>query len=361
MDDKKSERNKTHRKKRVVFLIHPRDHSDLAERFFWTKFIPPAITDPVLSLLRGRFGFTVCEKIDVYGKLDLYLVAFLVKGHQMITNSPKKLRLVRKRIMQAIQFSKNNLKADVIGLGALTSSVTKGGKWIVDQNGLSPFITHGDTYASLLAVEGIQDVLLHSGISNPTIAIVGAYGIIGSALCKILSEKYNVIMIGRNKNKLGRLLMSINKDEKEVTTHLENMKKADIVVTTTSHPKSLLRSEYLKKGAIVYDVSQPANIDRKLLKERPDVLKIDGSLANFPSIDIEFNMRTGKGATFACLAEAILMGLENIKGHYVGEVDLAHMKRLKHIGFKYGFLHAPYTQFGKPIIHDQLLRHPYMK
>ncbi len=335
--------------------MHPRDHQDLVERFWWTRFIPASISDPILPRLSGRVGFTVCEKADGYDNLEIYLIAVLLKGHQIVSTSSKELRTVRRRILEVVHFAQHNIKADVIGLGALTASVTNGGQWLVNQDGFFPNITHGDAYATSISVEGIDKVVSLSGLSNPVIAIVGAYGIIGTAVCKILSTKYPLIMMGRNKAKLSRVHESLN-GKAMVTTDINKIKEADIVVTATSHPQALMRSEYLKHGAIVYDISQPENVSKALLKERPDVLKIDGSLAKIPGINIKFDMRTGKGATFACLAETILMTLENIKGHFVGEVDLQHMERLKSIGKKYGFSHAEFTQFGDKISREQLSR-----
>lgn len=36
-------------RKTAVFLIHPRDHRDLAATVWWTRFVPPFINDPIMA------------------------------------------------------------------------------------------------------------------------------------------------------------------------------------------------------------------------------------------------------------------------------------------------------------------------
>ncbi|TAN42582.1 MAG: hypothetical protein EPN22_12510 [Nitrospirae bacterium] len=301
-----------------------------------------------MTKLSGRLGYTLCERINVLGKIDVFLLAVNLKGYQLVVSDKAALKKVRQRILDAVLFSQDHLNAMVIGLGALTASATDGGKWLATQNGIHSSITHGDTYASLIAAKGIKEISRTSTVSRPTVGIVGAYGIIGSALCRELSADYELIMMGRNNTRLQRLLESVNGNGR-ITTQLTDMKNADIVVTATSHPTALLTPECLKQGAIVYDVAQPANSCMELLTARPDVERIDGSLVNIPGIKINFDMRNSRGSTFACLGETMIMGLERINGHHVGDVDIEHMRRLQPLGHKYGFTHAEFTSFGKPL------------
>ena len=344
------------KKKSAVFLIHPRDHRDLVERFWWIRIIPPSITDLMMAKLSGSYGYTICDKINIFDKLDFYLLGITMKIHQAVSrNNIKVLRAARRRIHEAASYSQNCLDAGTIGLGALTAPVTDGGKWLVNQEDIYSSITHGGTYTTLVAVDGIKKIIALSGLSNPLIAIVGAYGIIGAALSKILSRDYELIMMGRNKAKLERLYGAVDR-KGAVTTSIHKIKTADIVITTTNYPDAFMKSESFKKGAIIYDIAQPANVDKRLLKERPDILRIDGALVKVPGIDINFNMRTGKDSTFACLVETILIALEDIKGHFVGEINVDYLDQFKSIGQKYGFFHSDFTQFGRKITDEEFLR-----
>lgn len=335
--------------------MHPRDHRDLVKRYPWVRFTPKEITDPVLLSLSGRLGFTVCEKVDVYNRVELYLVAVLLKGYQVATETPSELKTIRSRILDAFYYAQDHLNADVIGLGALCASATEGGKWMARQENISSHITHGDSYSVAISVEGIQKIVSCSGLKNPVIAVVGAYGLVGRALSRLLSEKYDIIMMGRNEAKLRRFQSQKN-IKGSITTDMHDLRRADIVITATSHPRALLHQNHLKDRAIIYDVSQPENVSKELLKERPDLIKIDGPLTRIPGINIKFDMNTGGEKTFACLTETLMMALEEIGGHSVGEIDIPHTEYLKSIGKKYGFTHAPFSQFGVPIKEEDLLR-----
>lgn len=343
------------KKRAAVFLVHPRDERDLTELFWWTRFIPGRIMEKTMPKLSGRLGHTICEKINVYDKLDVYLLAVLLKGHQMVPSNIQAVKKVRKRILEAVQFSQDYLNAEVIGLGALTASVTDGGRWLTQQEGIKASITHGDTYSALTAINGITRVIDQTRLKNPRVAVVGAYGLIGSALCRSLSKKYELIMMGRNRTRLEQLHSAIG-GAVTITTDILDIGEADIVATATNSPDAIIKSEHLKTGAIVYDLAQPANVSLELLWERRDIIKIDGSLVKTPGIEINFEMRTGRGATFACLGETMLLALEGIKGHYVGDIDTVFMERLSPIGRKYGFEHADFTQFGERLDEKDLLK-----
>ena len=60
-------------------------------------------------------------------------------------------------------------------------------------------------------------------------------------------------------------------------------------------------------------------------------------------------MGTPQGTTFSCLAETILQALEDDKESHVGEISLGFVKEVRYRAEKYGFSHAEFTCFGKPI------------
>ncbi|HIJ97323.1 MAG TPA: hypothetical protein HPP94_16630 [Desulfuromonadales bacterium] len=336
----------THRKT-AVFLIHPRDHRDLAATCWWTRFIPPAITDPIMERLSGRFGYVICEKQTIYETLDFYVLGVALKGYQMVPKTAHDLKKIRKRILEAAVYAQDHLKADVIGLGALTASVTDGGKWL-EKQGVSCKLTHGNTYATLIAEQGILNLIQQLKLDNPLISIVGAYGVIGSALAKLLAQRYRLLLVGRNKTALERLAAQLAGDI-SLTTGLDDVKHADVVITATSHPESLLQPHQIKTGAVVYDVSQPNNVGPEVTSRRPDIIRVDGSLINTPGVVIRFDPATGTDETYACLGETILSGLEGIDRNVTGEIDLEYLERLRSIGNKWGFGHAGFTSFGQKV------------
>ena len=350
--------------KKFAFLIHPRDASDVARRWLITRFLPEKLVEGIGQRLKGRLGFTICSKFGVEKlnkKVEGYILGVFLNGKQMLT-LPRKI--VRQRILDIILFAQNKLGVEIVGLGSLITSVTEGGEWLVQQPEVKAILTHGDSYATAVAEEGIEKILDICKLApqNAKIAVVGAYGLIGREIVKFLAEKgYSLILIEKTEEKVNLIkekLKEINLENRffSASTDLENILPADLVITTTSHPSSLIKSEHLKKRAIIYDVAQPMNVSPKLIEERPDIIKIDGGYVDIDGIDLKFDMGPPEGATFACLTETMMMALEGEKDYHVGEIDEDYMKKTKEWAKKYGFFHAPFTCFGKPISIEKFLR-----
>ena len=333
--------------KKFAFLIHPRDIEDVWRRFWATRFLPEKWIDIFLRRLKSGI---ICSRFEVFGEIEGYLVAVPIIAKQMVT-LPRKI--VRQRILEAILFAQNKLGVELIGLGSFIPSVTDGGRWIIRQPEVQVEITHGDSYTVAVAEEGIEKITGLCGFKREEtkIAIVGAYGIIGKALTKVLAQKgYQLILIGRSRSKLKKLKEeSGDKNNILISIELEDIYDADIVITATSHPGSLIRPEHLKQGVVVYDIAQPINTSPSLVKERSDILRIDGSYVNINGIELGFDMGVPRKTTFACLGETIMSAMEAEHNHHVGEIDPLHVEKTKQWAEKYGFSHAPFTCFGQPI------------
>jgi len=351
----KENSNKDKEIKKFAFLIHPRDISDVTRRWEIARFIPAQLIEMMFKRLSGRFSFTICShfKVTKFNKeIEGYILGVTLTAQQMM-NLP--FKNVRQKILDTILFAQNKLGTEIIGLGSLITSVTEGGKWLIDQPQINLVVTHGDTYGVAVAEEGIEKILNLCNF-NPMktkIAIVGAFGLIGREISKFLAKKgFSLILIEKTEEKVNLIkekLREINLENKIflASTNLKDIFPADLVITTTSHPSALLKSEHLKTGAIIYDIAQPMNVSPELIKERPDIIKIDGAYVDINGIDLRFNMGPPKGTTFACLVETMMMALEGDKNHHVGEIDSSFVEKTKKWAKKYGFCHAPFTSFGK--------------
>jgi len=257
---------------------------------------------------------------------------------------------IRQYVLKAAVFAQNELDVDLVQLGALTTSVTSGGEWLVDQREYTGFVTHGDSYTAAVTCQAVYKALGLFG-KNPyelVLAVVGAYGIIGEAVSKILVPRFkHSILIGRREHKLEELSNKLEGDF-ETSVKLET-KKADVVVTATSHPMALLKSENLKKDAVVVDVSQPPNLSHEVCKSRPDVFRVDGGYVSFPE-EYAFPIPgMPRGKNFACIAEVVMQALEDEPGNHVGGIDLGFLHKTEKWGRKYGFLLNELTSFGETI------------
>jgi predicted amino acid dehydrogenase len=260
----------------------------------------------------------------------------------------KPLDEIREEILKLATYLYDELNIEIIQLGALTTSVTSGGKWLTKSSELKAFVNHGDSYTSSVTCQAVKKSLNLFGkdSKNLTLAIVGAYGIIGEAVSKILVSSFkDTILIGRRQEKLFELEKKI-KGNFSVTTNLET-KNSDVIVTATNHPEALLKSEHLKKGAIIIDVSQPSNVSYNLCQERKDIKRVDGGFVDLPK-DFDFQLPViPKGKIFCCVAEAIMQALEEERNNHVGAIDLDYLKKTEKWADKYGFILSVLTNYGE--------------
>jgi acetylornithine/succinyldiaminopimelate/putrescine aminotransferase/predicted amino acid dehydrogenase len=114
-------------------------------------------------------------------------------------------------IKQAVDMGRD-LGAKIVGLGALSSVVTRGGRAV---QGRGPAITSGNSFTVLMAMEalvlGAQK--MHINLATAKGAVLGATGSIGRACALLLSEKMtNIVVLGNpdhvtsSKNRLASLM-----------------------------------------------------------------------------------------------------------------------------------------------------------
>ncbi|MCD6097607.1 hypothetical protein J7K18_01820 [bacterium] len=275
------------------------------------------------------------------------LIALKLSAKQMVEMP---IEQVRQKVLDAAVFAQDEFGAELIQLGALTTSVTSGGKWLIEQKEYTGYANHGDSYTAAVTCQAVLKAINLAGFqpSRLTLAIVGAYGVIGEAVSRILVPQFgHSILIGRKAEKFEKLEKELTGNY-ETTTDLKT-KEADIIVTATNHPTALLKSEHLKKNAIVVDVSQPPNVSPELCKQRQDIIRIDGGFVDFP---VKYDLGIPgmpKGKNFACIVEVIMQALENEKANHVGSIDLNHLMKTEKWARKYGFILNELTNFGMPI------------
>lgn len=291
-------------------------------------------------------NFIVSPEINVMG-VKGHIIGLQLNAEKIMSQNREK---IRKTILEAAIFAQEKLNVNLIQLGALTTSVTGGGVWLSQQKEYKGFVNHGDSYTALVTCQAVEKIinLKRKKIEDQTLAIVGAYGIIGEAVSKILVSQFkHTIIIGRKINRLIELSSNLSGSYQLETTLKTG--SADIVVTATNHPKALLKDIHLKRKAIVIDVSQPPNASRKLCELRKDVTRIDGGYVDFP-IDYHIPLpNVPKGKLFACIVEVIMQAIENDKNNHIGSIDLDHLYKTEEWSKKYGFTLNTLTNFGKKI------------
>jgi predicted amino acid dehydrogenase len=288
----------------------------------------------------------VSPELDVMGTKG-YIVALNLLPQQIMSIPENKIKQI---ILDAAIFTQKQLGVEILQLGALTTSVTNGGVWLVKQEKYKGLVTHGDSYTAAVTCQAVLKTLdmLNKKPSELKLAIVGAYGIIGEAVSKILVPQFShSILIGRRTEKLKELALKLE-GSFNITTKLET-ENADVIVTATSHPTALLESKHLKKEALIVDVSQPINLSAEVCKNRPDVIRVDGGYVDFPMESSLPIPSLPAGKTFACIAEVIMQAMENERVDHVGSIDLNYLHKTEKWAEKYRFTLNELTNFGQPL------------
>jgi predicted amino acid dehydrogenase len=274
--------------KKFAFLIHLRNYKQdlklLAKPF---GLIPESIYDLLLKN-RPIAPFVASEVKLSPGATNAegYLIMLPYSGKQLLKQPKEMLPLIK----QASKLAASK-GAEIMGLGALTSPITLGGKLV--KNNPYTSITNGNAFTAVITWKKIKHLLKGSHKINPVIALVGATGSVGSLVCKLLAKHNNhdaeYILVARNQYKLAAAeseMRSINYLQTTISTNLDDIKRADIVVLLTSATNCLLHSHHLKKGVIILDDTQPRNTSSDLLLDRPNVTIIDGGLVSVPHLKL---------------------------------------------------------------------------
>ena len=136
-----------------------------------------------------------------------------------------------------------------------------------------------------------------------------------------------------------------------------SISNADIVVTVTSTPSAIIDINLLKPGTVVYDISQPRNVTEKDANMRDDILVVDGGLVKPPgNVNLNFYIALPPGLVYACMAETMILALEERYESYSigGNLEISKVKEISQLGKKHGFKLAELTSFGKKVSDDRI-------
>jgi len=345
------------------FLIHFRHQVKDDAAIFWEPLrrIPEKWYCNLLNKFNipaFRWGKVLLKGGLSLGRLDLVpLNASLMiqKGRKEMTNRLEKDidRLVKKGNR-------------VIGLGALTAPMTKGGLNLKHRTDVC--LTNGNAFTAVMMHQVVEKIIRQRGMLAPRIAVVGASGSVGSCVCRLMARERttdDLLLIARNQVRLEKLATDLRQHAMMVDTsaNLNEIQHADIVVLQTASADCLLKSEHLKKDAIVLDGTQPRNTCPALLEERPDVSIIDGGLVEIPGIQLKSGgFGLPKDNYFACFSETLLLALEGRKEHFcLGNPTLEQADYISELAKKYenfGFHLAPFTAFGNSVKLSRTIARP---
>ncbi len=335
-----------------AFIIHPIDPKrDVARKYPLLGKVLPENTIHFLSRFWPPLQLshvTGVRSVATGKEIEGWLLAVPYTAQRMLTLPVKE---VYRKIVAAGHLAER-LGAKMLGLGAYTSVIGDGGRTIARE--LDIAVTSGDSYTAALAVYAVRDAAqqMNVDLSRATLAVVGATGAIGGVVSQMLAPySARMLLIGRRRGPLeimAEKVLVAGCDEAKISTNVNDIREAEVVVTVTSAGGNLVKPEMLRRGAIVCDVSRPRDVSWQVAHARRDVLVLDGGLVRVPGqVNFGFDYGLPPELTYGCLAETIALTLEGkFEDYSVGkDLSLAQVQHIDALATKHGFRLAALRSF----------------
>ena len=238
-----------------------------------------------------------------------------------------RFKTARRKVLSAMELAQKN-GIDITALGGFTSIIFENFNLLKEQQIRSTTLewerfTTGNTHTAWVICRQVETNAPRLGIdlAQARVAVVGATGDIGSAVCRWLSQRTGVkelLLVARQPQPLLDLQQELGGGR--ILSLDEALPEADVVVWVASLPQTLsIDAENLKSPCLMIDGGYPKNLDTKANGEGIHVLK--GGIVEFFS-DITWQMMemaemdNPKRQMFACFAEAILLEFEGIHTNF---------------------------------------------
>jgi len=207
--------------------------------------------------------------------------------------------------------------------------------------------TTGNTHTAWVICRQVEQNAPRLGIdlSKAKVAVVGATGDIGSAVCRWLARRTGVaelLLVARQQQRLEDLRQELG--AARVLSLEEALPEADVVVWVASLPQTLsIEAESLRKPCLMIDGGYPKNLDSRVASEHVTVLK--GGIVEFVR-DIGWQMMemaemsNPRRQLFACFAEAMLLEFEGWHTNFSWGRNNITLEALEQIGaasIRHGF------------------------
>ncbi|MBP0012300.1 MAG: long-chain acyl-[acyl-carrier-protein] reductase [Roseofilum sp. SID2] len=207
--------------------------------------------------------------------------------------------------------------------------------------------TTGNTHTAYIICQQVEQVTAQLGIdlSQATIAVCGATGDIGSAVCRWLNQKTDVadlLLVARKEDRLRALQSELGRGK--ILSLEEALPLADVVVWVASMPKGVeIDASTLKHPCLMIDGGYPKNLGTKL--QDTDIYVVNGGIVEH-SLDIEWKimdivqMDVPERQLFACFAEAMILDFEQWYESFSwgrNQITVEKMEKIGSASVKHGF------------------------
>ena len=306
---------------KFCFVIHPLSFEDIARYEPGAKGKGQAILRKIMEWMPSYAAVHVTGVQAPDGRqTEGWFVAAPLLPQQLV-DFPREE--VYRRVVRAIEIGAG-LGAQVAGLGAFTAVVGDAGITINDRSPIPVTTGNSLTIAAGVAslFRGAQEMEIEPSLS--TAVVIGATGSIGSACVRMIAPKVQrLVLVARNETRLRKFHQDAAGElacASEYTTDVASaVRRAQLILTATTSTQDVVEPEDLQSGAVICELSLPHDVSRRVSRERPDVLVIEGGnmvVPGKPSFErvrepgTEFDLNLPRGTALACMSETMVLALE---------------------------------------------------
>jgi fatty aldehyde-generating acyl-ACP reductase len=272
-----------------------------------------------------------------------------------------RFKTARRKVLNAMEMAQKN-GLDITALGGFTSIIFENFNLLKEQQVRSTTLdwqrfTTGNTHTAWIICRQVEESAPRLGIelSRARVAVIGATGDIGSAVCRWLRHRTGVeelLLVARQKQPLQDLQQELGGGR--ILSLEEALPLADVVVWVASLPQTLsIDVDRLRRPCLMVDGGYPKNLNSRARADGIHVLK--GGIVEFWQ-DIGWQMMEAaemekpQRQMFACFAEAMLLDFEGIHTNFSwgrNNITIATMELIGEASLRHGFrglsldLHAP--------------------
>lgn len=328
-----------------AFIIHPiNPKQDVSRKYpllgrllserqidFFSTFFPPVFISEIDGII----------STDTGGEIRGYFVACPLTPRRM-HEVPEEVAY--SKIIQSGRLAER-LGAQMLGLGAFTSVVGDAGLTVA--RNLHIPVTTGNAYTISVAVQALTEAaqIMDIPLETAPVAVIGANGAIGRVCAELLSNQVSdLFLIGRRLDALeevrDRLMASHPRAQIHVSTRVEDIRHALLILSVTSAAHNIIRPSILRSGSVILDVALPPDVSARVSRVRPDVLVIDGGLVDVPGpVNFRFDFGLPEGKAYACMAETMALTLEGrFESYTLGrQITLKQVQEITQLAEKHGF------------------------
>jgi fatty aldehyde-generating acyl-ACP reductase len=240
----------------------------------------------------------------------------------------RRFKTAKRKVLNAMELAQKS-GIDITALGGFTSIIFEDMNLLREQQVRATTLewqrfTTGNTHTAWVICRQVETTAPQLGIdlSRARVAVVGATGDIGSAVCHWLSRRTGVaelLLVARKPQPLLDLQNELGGGR--ILSLEEALPEADVVVWVASLPESLsIDVAALRKPCLMIDGGYPKNLDSKAASDGVHVLK--GGIVEFHR-DIDWQvvalaaeMERPQRQMFACFAEAMLLDFEQMHTNF---------------------------------------------